>query len=152
MHIWFLRFSTSTSTMEVKARCGAHMMEPKTKCQKDVYCTIHPSFIFPSFPLHSMHIHFQFLCLYVPVSPCLPGFPCPAPSLSASFSLVLRTCRWHGAWPDKVIPQCRGLPGRDSLDTVSPLLARCRLQREGRPELEWGGKKKREMGEREEER
>lgn len=38
----------------------------------------------------------------------------------------------RGLGPDKVIPQCRGLPGRDSLDAVSPLLAGCRLQREGK--------------------
>lgn len=116
----------------------------KTKCEKD--CTICPCFVFipPSFHAHPFSISVC-VCVYVPVSPCLPGFPCFF-FLSSSlylplFSLVLRTCRWHGAWPDKVIPQCRGLPGRDSLDTVSPLLARCGLQGEGRPELEWGEEK-----------
>jgi len=117
---------------------------------KRCHCTIFLSFIFFPVSLHSMHIVFPCLHVYVSVFPCPSGFLCfffclffssVFPSLSASFSLVLRTRRWHGAWPDEVIPQCRGLPGRDSLDTVSPLLARCRLQREGRPEPEWGGKK-----------
>lgn len=81
----------------------------------------------------SLHVSlaFSFFFFYLPLPICF----------SLSLSLVLRTCRWHGAWPDKVIPQCRGLPGRDSLDTVSPLLAGGMLQREGRPELEWGGKR-----------
>lgn len=100
---------------------------------KRCYCTILLSFIFFPFSLQSVHIVFPFLCVHVPVSPCPSGFHwfffSISLSLSASFSLVLRTRRWHGAWPDKVIPQRRGLPGRDSLDTVSPLLARCRLQR-----------------------
>ncbi len=104
-------------------------------CQKDIDCDVYPSFVSPLFPSFYAHLFSVSVCMSPsPVSPC--------PPLSVSFPLVLRTCRWHGAWPDKVIPQCRGLPGRDSLDTVSPLLARCRLQREGRPEPEWGGKKK----------
>lgn len=105
------------------------------------------SLLFPSLCAHSL-FHFS-VCIFLSlhVSPAFLVF-----SSSSSFflsstlylpllSLVLRTCRWHGAWPDKVIPQCRGLPGRDSLDTVSPLLARFKLQREGRtPSRAWGGK------------
>lgn len=116
-------------------------MAPKTKCQKDVYCTVYPSLILPAIPFSLCTIPFSFLCVCIPVPPCLPGFPCfffffffflSSTLYLPLLSLVLRTCRWHGAWPDKVIPQCRGLPGRDSLDTVSPLLARFKLQREGR--------------------
>lgn len=116
-------------------------MVPKTKCQKDVYCTVYPSLILPAIPFSLCTIPFSFLCVCIPVPPCLPGFPCfffffffflSSTLYLPLLSLVLRTCRWHGAWPDKVIPQCRGLPGRDSLDTVSPLLARFKLQREGR--------------------
>lgn len=94
-----------------------------------------------------IHMLFPFRCV-CPFPPCLPGFPCFflfSLSIYLFFFLIGRTCRWHGAWPDKVIPQYWGLPERDSLDTVSPLLARCRLQREGRPELEWGVRESQEQ-------
>lgn len=106
---------------------------------------------FALFTLLSSLLHFPF-----PISPCaFPSLHVPSASLFFSplfylplsicfiLSLILGTCRWHGAWPDKVIPQCRGLPGRDSLDTVSLPLAGGRLQRERRPELEWGGEEER---------
>lgn len=107
-------------------------------------CLLHclPFFNPPCYSLLSLHNpFFIYVCVCIPVPPCLPGFPCfffffffflSSTLYLPLLSLVLRTCRWHGAWPDKVIPQCRGLPGRDSLDTVSPLLARFKLHREGR--------------------
>lgn len=97
----------------------------------------------PLFPFTSLfHV-----CMWMFLS--LLGFPCffLSPSLYLPLSLSFSGhADDTGAWPDKVIPQSRGLPGRDSLDTVSPLLARCRLQREGRPELESGGKKGKKKG------
>lgn len=50
-------------------------MAPKTKCQNDVYCTLYPSFILPAIPFSLCAFPFSFLCVYIPVSPCLPGFP-----------------------------------------------------------------------------
>lgn len=51
-------------------------MAPKTKCQKDVYCTVYPSLILPAIPFSLCTIPFSFLCVCIPVPPCLPGFPC----------------------------------------------------------------------------
>lgn len=51
-------------------------MAPKTKCQKDVYCTVYPSFILPAIPFSLCTFPLSFLCVYIPVPPCLPGFPC----------------------------------------------------------------------------
>lgn len=145
-HVQVLRFSPSRLfcggewTSVVLTQRIEKLNVKKKERERDVYCTVYPSFVLFSHPF----FHF---CVCVSVSPCLPDFfffffylPLPI-CFSLSLSLVLRTCRWHGAWPDKVIPQCRGLPGRDSSDTVSPLLAGGMLQREGRPELEWGGKR-----------
>lgn len=77
-------------------------MVPKTKCQKDVYCTVYPSLILPAIPFSLCTIPFSFLCVCIPVPPCLPGFPCfffffffflSSTLYLPLLSLVLRTCR-----------------------------------------------------------
>lgn len=77
-------------------------MAPKTKCQKDVYCTVYPSLILPAIPFSLCTIPFSFLCVCIPVPPCLPGFPCfffffffflSSTLYLPLLSLVLRTCR-----------------------------------------------------------
>lgn len=40
-------------------------MAPKTKCQKDVYCTVYPSLILPAIPFSLCTIPFSFLCVCV---------------------------------------------------------------------------------------
>lgn len=40
-------------------------MVPKTKCQKDVYCTVYPSLILPAIPFSLCTIPFSFLCVCV---------------------------------------------------------------------------------------
>lgn len=40
-------------------------MAPKTKCQKDVYCTVYPSLILPAIPFSLCTIPFSFMCVCV---------------------------------------------------------------------------------------
>lgn len=77
-------------------------MVPKTKCQKDVYCTVYPSLILPAIPFSLCTIPFF-------ISVCVYSCPSMSPRLSLFFlllffflsstlylpllSLVLRTCR-----------------------------------------------------------
>lgn len=95
----------------------------------------------PSLSLLCLHVPFPFLCADVPVSPCLHGFPCFVSiflSQSAFFTRSKDTqMTWSSARPRD--SKAARSAWRDSIDTVSPRLARCRLQRDGRPGLEsWG--------------
>lgn len=96
-------------------------------------------FPFIQVPFRCLHVQHSLICQF-----CFAFFHLYLLPLYLSLSPFLRTCRWHGAWPEKAIPHCWGLPGRDSLGTVSLLLARSSLPRGGRPEPTSGGKKERQ--------
>lgn len=63
-------------------------MVPKTKCQKDVYCTVYPSLILPAIPFSLCTIPFF-------ISVCVYSCPSMSPRLSLFFLLLFFFSIFH---------------------------------------------------------